>query len=739
MSRVTQPSTEKPFRAALFSTYRDAFGAPPSGPLKGTVVLNFGQAAVGPVAASYLAMLGAVVIKVEKPTGDHVRHVSPTMGGTSHTFIGNNLGQLGVTLDLRNPADQQVALALIAEADVLIENFRGAEVMASYQLDYEHVYQANPRIIYIQASGFGESGPFRGTRSNEWVAQAMAGFAVASGPEGTPEFSQNTSHLDWCAAMVNAVAVLGALTERDATGRGCVVRTSHFGSALFAGAAHWYRPSGANGAIPGRPGLSGIVAGADGRWVAYSAETDEQLAQLPGLHAAEADSGTLLDELRKLGVPAVSFSAADRIIDRLRKSVQRELSEFLHPVTTPSGPILSAAPQWRFSETPVKIPGPAPRLGQHNEAIRAAADGASRPAATPAAIESADFKPLHGVSALLVGSDPATELCALILSSLGARLTVAAGRDGAPAARPDDAYAVALTESGPVVADLTALTDAALAGLCAANDLIVIAADQQPDAWRATLDRAMRAAPGSVFCRVSGWGAGSSLAEAYGAATELTVQCVTGMNRFVGDPAGTRALGFPLVTVATALSAAQGALAGLRWRGRSGQGQAVDVSMLGAAVAMSQWNIVAETGEPDESVGRQLEAYDWPADHGYRHSAGWCLIDFRDNEAGWLQFFAELGHDELIGDPRFNEINTLQRHRPYIAPLLADVLGAMPYADLQRLVRDELHGTIVPVLTPEQGARHPQAAGLGVVAGPAGDPLTAIGFPVVAGRYRGEP
>jgi crotonobetainyl-CoA:carnitine CoA-transferase CaiB-like acyl-CoA transferase len=459
------------------------------------------------------------------------------------------------------------------------------------------------------------------------------------------------------------------------------------------------------------------------------------------LHAAQTDSGTLLDEMRKLGVPAVSFSAGERIIDRLKESCPAGQGEFLQPVMTSAGPILSAGPQWRFSETPARIAGPAPQLGQHNDAIRAAVDGrnaASRPAVVAAAtVEPVDFKPLHDVSVLLIGNDPATELCGLILSCLGARLTVAAQDGDLASGWRNDAYAAALAESGPSVADIAVMTDAALTDLCAANDLIVVSEDQQSDSRQAMLDRARLDAPGSVFCRISGWS--SSPMEAYGAATELTVQCMTGMNRFVGEPLGTRELGFPLVTVATALSAAQGALAGLGWQKRSGAGQAVDISMLSAAVAMSQWNIVAESSKPDEPVGRQLEAYDWPADHGYRHLGGWCLIDFRDNEAGWLQFFAELGRYDLLADSRFNEIESLQRHRPYIAQVLADVLSTMSYADLERLVREELHGTIVPILTPEQGARHQQSAELGVVAGPASDPLTSIGFPVAASRGQGEP
>ena len=100
-----------------------------SGPLAGMLVLDFGQAAVGPVATEYLGMLGATVIKLENPKGDTVRFGVPTMKGTSTTFLGNNLGKFGIVVDLKSPEGKAQAKRLIAISDVLIENFRSNEVM----------------------------------------------------------------------------------------------------------------------------------------------------------------------------------------------------------------------------------------------------------------------------------------------------------------------------------------------------------------------------------------------------------------------------------------------------------------------------------------------------------------------------------------------------------------------------------------------------------------------------------
>jgi len=133
--------------------------SPDPGVLSGLLVLDFGQAAVGPVAAEYLGMMGATVVKVEQPSGDMVRFGNPTMKGTSTTFIGNNLTKRGVVLDLKKPEGLAAAKKLIAKADLLIENFRSPEIMIRLGLDYEtELSKLNPNLIYVQSSAFGSRG-----------------------------------------------------------------------------------------------------------------------------------------------------------------------------------------------------------------------------------------------------------------------------------------------------------------------------------------------------------------------------------------------------------------------------------------------------------------------------------------------------------------------------------------------------------------------------------------------------
>ena len=130
-----------------------------AGPLEGIRVLDFGMAAVGPLATTYLGLLGADVIKVEQPSGDIVRRPSgPTMGGMGTTFIGNNHTKRGVCLDLKDDAEREIACKLVATADVTLDNFRSGDIMDRLGLGYEVQRRINPRIIYLQASAFGNRG-----------------------------------------------------------------------------------------------------------------------------------------------------------------------------------------------------------------------------------------------------------------------------------------------------------------------------------------------------------------------------------------------------------------------------------------------------------------------------------------------------------------------------------------------------------------------------------------------------
>ena len=213
-----------------------------AGIFEGIRVLDFGQAAVGPLAATYLGLMGADVIKVESPTGDIVRQGigHSTQRGMGTTFIGNNYTKRGIVLDLKNDADREIARKLVATADVVVDNFRSREIMERLGLGYDVMKGLNSRIIYLQASAYGSRGPMNGMMSNEWKTQAGSGYTSLNGaPGGAQEFMRGDAALDWNGAMLNCLGLLAALYHRQRTGRGMCVLTNQFQSSVTAGLTRW--------------------------------------------------------------------------------------------------------------------------------------------------------------------------------------------------------------------------------------------------------------------------------------------------------------------------------------------------------------------------------------------------------------------------------------------------------------------------------------------------------------------
>ena len=206
------------------------------GPLEGIRVADFGRAAVGPLAATYLGMMGADVIKVEPPEGDLVRAGQPTQNGIGTTFLGVNITKRGIVLDLKNPTDLEIGLKLASSVDVIIDNLRSPEVMIRLGLGYKAVSSINPRIIYLQSSAYGNRGPMVGMMSGEPYAQASGGYTSVNGVLGGPqEGVRGTASFGPNGAMVNCQGILACLYVREKTGRGMYVETSQFQSSVMAG------------------------------------------------------------------------------------------------------------------------------------------------------------------------------------------------------------------------------------------------------------------------------------------------------------------------------------------------------------------------------------------------------------------------------------------------------------------------------------------------------------------------
>jgi crotonobetainyl-CoA:carnitine CoA-transferase CaiB-like acyl-CoA transferase len=215
------------------------------GILDGLKVLDFGSAVAGPYASMLLADMGASVVKIEKvKRGDLIRFTDRMVNGKSGYFLGINRGKRGITLDLRRPEGQAVALRLCASADVLIENFRPG-MMNSWGLSYDAVKAVNPDIVYCSVSAFGGTEGFETESGNDIVAQAYSGLMAMTGdPDGAPA-KAGTPVTDVAASCMATISVLAALLRRKDSGDGAHVQTSLL-DASYALMAN-YTPSVLNG------------------------------------------------------------------------------------------------------------------------------------------------------------------------------------------------------------------------------------------------------------------------------------------------------------------------------------------------------------------------------------------------------------------------------------------------------------------------------------------------------------
>lgn len=194
-----------------------------AGPLTGLRVLDLATLFAGPLAATMLGDFGADVIKIEHPRKpDPSRGHGPDKNGVGlwWKLLGRN--KRTITIDLSTPGGRETFLRLAATADVVIENFRPG-TLEKWQLGWEELSSANPRVVLARVTGFGQFGPYSHRPGFGTLAEAMSGFAAITGePDGPPTLPP-FGLADSIAALATSYAVMTALTARTATGRGQVV------------------------------------------------------------------------------------------------------------------------------------------------------------------------------------------------------------------------------------------------------------------------------------------------------------------------------------------------------------------------------------------------------------------------------------------------------------------------------------------------------------------------------------
>ena len=204
-------------------------------PFEGVRVLDFTQVFAGPFGSYQLAVLGADVIKVERPGGEEMRNGPLSREwsdrGMAPGWLAINANKRNIALDLKDPKALEIVKRLVKNADVVTENFRPG-VMERLGIGYEALSAINPQLIYCAVSGFGQNGPERNTPSYDGRIQAVSGIMSITGHEGTGPTRAGFAVCDAIGGMTSAFAVASALFQRTHTGKGQCIDVAMLDSTL---------------------------------------------------------------------------------------------------------------------------------------------------------------------------------------------------------------------------------------------------------------------------------------------------------------------------------------------------------------------------------------------------------------------------------------------------------------------------------------------------------------------------
>lgn len=374
-----------------------------SGPLKGLRVIELAHIMAGPVCGMMLADMGADVIKVEKPTGDDSRRfVPPEIGGEAAAYMMMNRNKRGIALNLKDPEALEVLRRLLAEADVVIENYRKG-TMEKLGLSYEELAKVNPRLIYCEISGFGRTGPYADRGGFDLIAQGMAGLMSITGEApGRPPVKVAAPISDINAGILAAMGVSAAYANVLQTGLGQKVDTSLFEAAIvqtywqsaiaFAtgkkpeplGSAHplnapyqafqtsdgWINVGAANQSNWER--FLGVIGAPDLNDDARFASNADRISNLPALveilngYLSQETTETWLDRMEKAALPAGPVNDILQMHADPQARARDMIVELDHPT---AGRVETLGQPVKFSRTPGSVERASPLLGEHTREV----------------------------------------------------------------------------------------------------------------------------------------------------------------------------------------------------------------------------------------------------------------------------------------------------------------------------------------------------------------------------------
>jgi itaconate CoA-transferase len=366
-------------------------------PLAGMLVLSLDQAVAAPLASRKLADAGARVIKLERPEGDFARQYDSLVHGECTHFSWLNRGKQSVVADLTKSQDKRLFEAIVAKADVLIQNLKpGALAKLGYPM--ETLRERHPRLICCSISGYGDEGPYRDRKAYDLLIQAESGLASVTGSPEAPA-RVGASIVDISAGMNAYEAILEALIARERTGEGADIRISMFDCMMEWMAVPMLYTE--YGAPPRRIGLShsslapyGVFQTGDNVPILISIQNDREWVvfctrvlgrpELASDPRFASNSARLANRPETDGLTQACFCAHDvaslsRLLEEAEIAFARvnDMEAILrHPhlrrltIASPSGPIGLPAPPARWIGEPEPSFGPLPALGAHSQEVR---------------------------------------------------------------------------------------------------------------------------------------------------------------------------------------------------------------------------------------------------------------------------------------------------------------------------------------------------------------------------------
>ncbi len=370
-------------------------------PLKDVTVLEIGHSIAAPYAGMILGELGATVVKLENPrTGDYARDWGPPFAeGAATTFHSVNRGKRGITVDLADPEEVKRLVEFIRErVDVVLHNLKfGA--LEKYGLGADELVALKPSLIYCNLGAFGAQGPLRERPGYDPLMQAFGGLMSIMGEDGRPPVRVNVSMVDLATGMWAVIGILAALNERRTTGRGGVVDTSLYETAL----AWMTTPAAAylaSGDLPKRRGSGTaeivpyqafpvtdghimVAAGNDNLFRRLARTVDQPaLAEDPRFRTNKdrvINRGELIPMLEKIfaressaywlprleadGIPCAPLQTLDQVV----KHPQTEALKMIQK--SPDGALSLMGMPLSFDGKRPGFERKAPKLGEHNEEI----------------------------------------------------------------------------------------------------------------------------------------------------------------------------------------------------------------------------------------------------------------------------------------------------------------------------------------------------------------------------------